>query len=194
MAIKNNKNGLKFDPGFGPLVLAFHGTVNYLYLDINRFKNLSQKKVKFMQYHKKILDLLYNNVGFYVGCLMWAAYLKAQGERDILENPCYGDNYNETENTSDTQYMLKFIELFPKDMKYFLGQNFEFDKNIEKLVSVYQEFLIENKGFSETKKTSDIKIPKSVKTDNVELYKSLIDDAIKSEDLSILKEKISIIL
>ena len=38
------KNGLAFDPGFSPYVLAFQGTVQYLYTDINRFKNLSQKK------------------------------------------------------------------------------------------------------------------------------------------------------
>lgn len=189
MTVKSKK-GLEFDPGFNPLVLAFRGTVDYLYLDINRFKNLSQKKVKFMQYYKKILDLLYNNVGFYVGCLMWAAYLKAQDEQDILSNTCYGDSYSEDEITSDTQYILKFIELFPKDMKYFLGQNFEFDKNITKLVSVYEEFLTENKGFSETKTNSDIKLPKSVKTKDVDLYKSLVDNAIKSKDLALLKDEI----
>ena len=36
-------SGLNFDPGFGPYIMAFQGTVDYLYLDINRFKNLSQK-------------------------------------------------------------------------------------------------------------------------------------------------------
>ena len=36
--------GLEFDPGFAPYILAFTGSVEYFYLDINRFKNLSQKK------------------------------------------------------------------------------------------------------------------------------------------------------
>ena len=36
--------------------------------------------------------------------------------------------YNEDENTFETRFMLQFTELFPKDMKYFLGQNFVFDK------------------------------------------------------------------
>jgi hypothetical protein len=143
-----------------------------------------------MQYHKKILDLLYNNIGFYTGCLMWASYLKGQTEQDILSNSCYGDNFNKEETISDTQYILKFIELFPKDMKYFLGQNFEFDKKIESLVKVYEEFLVENKGFSETKTNTDIVLPKSVKTNDTELYKSLIDKAIKSKDLSLLKDEI----
>ena len=57
--------GIEFDPGFAPYILAFEGTVQYLYTDINRYKNLSQKKVKFMQYYKKILEVFYNNIGFY---------------------------------------------------------------------------------------------------------------------------------
>ena len=39
-------NGLEFDPGFAQHILAFQGTVDYLYADINRFKNFSQKKMK----------------------------------------------------------------------------------------------------------------------------------------------------
>ena len=31
--------GLEFDPGFAPYILAFCETVDYLYNDINRFKN-----------------------------------------------------------------------------------------------------------------------------------------------------------
>lgn len=69
---------LEFDPGFAPYILAFRGTVEYLYMDINRFKNLSQRKMKFRQYYKKFLELFNNNLGFYVGCLMWAAYIKTQ--------------------------------------------------------------------------------------------------------------------
>ena len=45
-------DGLEFDPGFAPYILAFRGTVEYLYFDINKFKNFSQKKVKFRQYHR----------------------------------------------------------------------------------------------------------------------------------------------
>ena len=35
--------GLEFDPGFAPYILAFRGTTEYLYADINRFKNFSQR-------------------------------------------------------------------------------------------------------------------------------------------------------
>ncbi len=188
------RGALEFDPGFGPYILAFRGTVEYLYTDINRFKNFSQKKVKFLQYHKKILEVFYNNVGFYVGCLMWAAYLIAQPEGEILSNPCFGGKYVEEEDTSDTQYMLKFAELFPKDMKYFLGQSFEFEPEIVKLIKVYEEFLILNKGFTETKLNSDLVMPKKLKIKNVSEYKSLIDKAIEAKNLALLKDEIGKII
>lgn len=188
------KNGLAFDPGFAPYILAFEGTVQYLYTDINRFKNLSQKKVKFMQYHKKILDIFYNNIGFYTGCLMWAAYLKSQPEAEITSNPCLGEKYNEEENTSDTQYMLKFAELFPKDMKYFMGKDFSFEPEIINLIKIYEEFLVLNKGFTETKLNTDLVLPKALKAEKAEKYKKLIDTSISNGDLGSLKEHITNIL
>ena len=180
--------GLEFDPGFAPHIMAFQGTIEYLYADINRFKNLSQKKMKFRQYYKKILDVFYNNLGFYVGCLMWAAYIKTQDEQEILNNHCYGKEYNEEENTLETDFMIRFTELFPKDMKYFLGQNFEFENKISKILSAYKEFLIINKGFVESKNNTDIKLPESINTTDAVSYKEKIDEALKAEDLSKLME------
>lgn len=190
----DTNSGLEFDPGFGPYVLAFRGTVDYLYADINRFKNFSQRKTKFMQYHKKILEVFYNNIGFYTGCLMWAAYIKAQPEQKILSNGCYGAKYVEQENIIDTQYMLKFIELFPKDMNYFLKQEFKFELEIEKLVKVYEEFLKLNEGFTKTKLNSDVIVPTSVKINDISEYKKVIYESIEKKDLSILKTEIKNIL
>lgn len=190
----DNKKGVAFDPGFSPYILAFQGTVDYLYTDINRFKNFSQKKIKFLQYHKKILEVFYNNIGFYVGCLMWAVYLKTQPEQEILSNPCLGGKYIEEENISDTRFMFNFAELFPKDMKYYLGQSFEFTPQIIQLIKTYEEFLILNKGFTETKLNSEIVLPASVKTDEVDLFKTLIEESINKRDLALLKEYINKIL
>ena len=173
-------NGLEFDPGFGPYILAFRGAVEYLYIDINKFKNLSQKKMKFRQYYKKILEIFNNNLGFYVGCLMWAAYIKTQPKQEILSNHCYGQEYNEQENLSDTQFMINFTNLFPKDTKYFLSENFQFEENIIKLLHVYEEFLILNKGFVNSKYNTDIILPESVKTENAESYKSSIEKVLET--------------
>ena len=104
--------GLEFDPGFGPHILAFQGTVEYLYADVSRFKNFSQKKLKFMQYYKKILSILDNNLGFYVGCLMWAAYIRTQPEQEILSNHCLGKDYNEEDCVSDILYINQFMRRY----------------------------------------------------------------------------------
>ncbi|MBR6127424.1 hypothetical protein IKQ21_07045 [bacterium] len=185
--------GLEFDPGFAPYIMAFQGTVEYLYSDINRFKNLSQKKVKFMQYHKKILEVFNNNVGFYTGCLMWAAYIKTQKEQPILNNGYLGLEYKEEENTPETDFTLRFIELFPKDMQYFLGKKFEFEPELKKLTEMYREFLVINKGFVEAKNNTDIKLPEGMLTEDAQSFKEKIDSVIKEGDLSKLLEFISLI-
>lgn len=186
--------GLEFDPGFAPYILAFLGSVEVIYAEINKFKNFSQKKMKFMQYHKKILELFDNNVGFYIGCLMWAAYLKTQPEQKILSNHCLGKEYNEEENVSEVDFMLEFPQLFKKDMKYFMGQNFEFNPQVINLLEVYKEFLTLNKGFVETKTNTDVVLPKVVKTEQAEEYKVMIDKVLETKDLSKLLEYLSTIL
>ena len=186
--------GLEFDPGFAPYILAFQGTVNYLYMDINKFKNFSQKKVKFRQYYKKILDVFNNNLGFYVGCLMWAAYVKTQKEQKILNNHCYGGKYNEEENTIETDYLINFTDLFPKDMKYFMNTSFEFDEEVNKILNTYKEFLIINKGFINTATNTDLKLPEGIKTDGAETFKEKIDEVLKEKDLSKLLEYTNLIL
>ena len=176
--------GLEFDPGFSPYIMAFQGTVEYLYMDVNRFKNLSQRKMRFRQYYKKILDVVNNNLGFYIGCLMWAAYVLSQEEQPILNNHCLGNKYNEDENTSETDFMIRFTELFPKDMKYFLGELYSFNTQDINVLNTYKEFLTINRGFIDTKTNKDIKLPKNVNITNVEDYKEKIDEIIKSGDLA----------
>lgn len=180
--------GLEFDPGFAPFILAFRGTVEYLYMDINRFKNLSQRKMKFRQYYKKFLELFNNNLGFYIGCLMWAAYLKTQPEQEILNNHCLNQEYDEEANISDTEFMIKFLELFPKDMKYFLGENYEIDKTDLEILNLYKDFLIINKGFVDTKNNTELKLPEKMKTEDAESFKDKIENVLKTEDLSKLLE------
>ena len=186
--MKTEVKGLEFDPGFAPYIMAFRGTVEYLYMDINRFKNLSQRKMKFRQYYKKFLELFNNNLGFYVGCLMWAAYIKTQPEQDILNNNCLDGEYNEEENVSDVDFMIKFLELLPKDMKYFFGMNYEINPEDLKILEMYKEFLTINKGFVNSKKNTDILLPSGMKTDGAENFKDKIDEVLKIEDLSKLLE------
>ena len=176
--------GFEFDPGFAPYVLAFKGTIEYLYQDINRFKNFSQKKMKFRQYHKKILQIFDNNLGFYIGCLMWGAYIATQEKQEICNNYCLGNKYNEYENTSETDYLLKFVAFFQKDMNYYMSEDFKFNENAIKVLNTYKEFLIINKGFIEAKNNTDIKLPDNIDLTDAESYKDKIDEIISTGDLS----------
>ena len=90
--------------------------------------------------------------------------------------------------------MLKFTELFSRDMKYFLGQNYSFDENIIKLLKIYEEFLVINKGFVSSEFNTDIELPTSVKTENAENFKSQIEEVLKTEDLSKLLEYLPTII
>lgn len=192
--MKTVSKGLEFDPGFGPYILAFKGTIEYLYLDINRFKNLSQRKMKFRQYYKKFLELLYNNLGFYTGCLLWAAYLKTQPKQPILNNPCLGGEYNEEENVSETDFMIKFLELLPKDMKYFLGIDYKVNPEGLNILELYKEFLIINKGFVNSKTNTDILLPKGMKTEGAEKFGEIIEEVLKDKNLSKLLDYKNLIL
>ena len=176
--------GVEFDPGFGPHIMAFGGTVEYLYADINRFKNFSQRKMKFRGYYKKILEVFNNNLGFYIGCLMWASYIKTLDKQEILNNHCLGKTYTDEENTSETDFMIKFTELFPKDMKYFLSESFAFDNSVPVILNLYKEFLLINKGFVDSKYNTDIKLPEKLITKDSGSFNDIIQKVIETSDLS----------
>ena len=115
-------------------------------------------------------------------------------KQKILSNHCFGQKYDEQQNISETQFMKEFITLFPRDTKYYLGKEFKFDEKISRLIQVYEEFLVLNKGFVESEYNTDIQIPESVNQVNAENYKSLIDEVLKTEDLSQLLKYLSEIL
>ena len=117
-----------------------------------------------------------------------ARHVEQDGSRDFLNNNCLGGEYNEEENVSDVDFMIKFLELLPKDMKYFLGMNYEINPEDLKILEMYKEFLTINKGFVNSKKNTDILLPSGMKTDGAENFKDKIDEVLKIEDLSKLLE------
>ena len=125
---------------------------------------------------------------------MWAAYIKTQDEQKILGNHCLGAEYNEDANVAEIDFAIRFAEIFHKDMKYFLGQDFSFDKNVLKLLEIYKEFLVINKGFVESEKNTDIKLPKDLKTEKASEYKDLIEKVLDTKDLSKLMEYLTLII
>lgn len=160
----NFEDGVQFDPGFVQHITAFVPNIEYIYAGLDRFKNFNQKKAQFRMYYHKIQALLKNYLGFYLGCILWAVYIKNLGNKPILNNLCYGGEYLEKDTLSEVEFIEEYIEQLKKDVKYYIGQNFSIDTESLNILAAYREFLQANKGFVETKTTDDINLPKSLKT------------------------------
>ncbi|MFI3301415.1 MAG: hypothetical protein R3Y28_08375 [Candidatus Gastranaerophilales bacterium] len=168
------KDGALFDPGFIQHMHAFVPTIENVYGTLDRYKNFSQKKMQFKMYYPNIQKLIKNYMGFYVGCLLWAVYIKKFDDKPIINNLCYGAEYLEEEALYEITFFEAYLKQLAKDAKYYLAQVYEVDAKTIGLIELYKEFMIENKGFSATLNTSDLVLPKSIKTPNSLGYESIL--------------------
>ena len=99
--------------------------------------------------------------GFYLGCMLWAACIKDM-DKPVLNNLCCGAEYNEKETVEEVDFIRKYLEQFEKDTKYYLAQAYKTEDFTLKILDEYEEFLKVNKGFTEVKNTSDIKLNKEM--------------------------------
>ena len=180
-----------FDPGYGRHLVSLVFSLEDMYSDINKFKNLNQKRFYFKQYYPGMLKLLKQNTEFYLGCLLWAVYLKSLPEGEISGNHCLGKEYNEDSSLVELLFLMKFMTTFSKDTKYFMNQNFEYSKEDMAMLEVYKEFAQMNKGFTETKKNTDLLLPDVLKTPSAEelkTIKSTIDEVVTTGDFDKLNK------
>lgn len=173
-----------FDPGYAQHTGILSVNIEYIYTSVARFKNLGQRKNQFKMYYTKILKLVENNVSFCLGCMLWAKYIKSLGTKNILNNPCLGDVYNEAEAIEEIDYSIQYFEQLRKDAKYYLGLDYNADERYLKVLDVYKEFLMLNEAFVNTKTTDDIKFPASLKTpEDMEKVNAKIQDVVKTGNL-----------
>ncbi len=182
---------VKFDPGWGSHVLVYSGSVEYLYRDINKFKNMSQKSFKFKQYFPKIMQLLENNVGFYTGCLLWAIYLKSIPGAEITGNHCLGQVFDEKTPDLEPDYILTSIDNLARDHKYYTGKEIQIPEIYKTIMAAYNEFAVINKGFTETKTTDDLKLPSGIKEASKELLEEIHTAAMEAAETGKLEALIS---
>ena len=166
-------------------------SAEYLYASINQFKNLGQRKMKFKMLYPQITRMVDNNVGFCLGSLLWATYIKTLGDVQIEGNPCLGGTYDREETVEEADYSIEFFERLKKDVKYYLGTDYKVNPTCVKVLELYKEFLTLNSGFVSTKTTNDVLLPQGFKTpskEEAEKIHSKIQEVIQSGNLLDLLE------
>lgn len=180
-----------FDPGYAQHTTILSISSEYIYAGINQFKNLGQKKMKFKMMYPQLIRMVDNNVGFCLGSLLWAVYIKSLGDLKIEGNPCLGGTYNKEEAVEEADFSIEFFEHFRKDVKYYLGADYKIDPLHIKILELYKEFLVLNSGFVNTKTTNDVVLPQTLKIpdkDSLNQIYSKIQEVIKNGNLLDLTE------
>lgn len=162
-------NSVLFDPGYAQHTTILSIGSEYLYAQINQFKNLGQRKMKFKMLYPQILKMADNNVGFCLGSLLWAVYIKSLGDNIEIEgNPCLGGTYDEAETVEEADFSIEFFTQIKKDTKYYLGKDYQINSTYIKILELYKEFLTLNFSFVNTKTTGEVKLPQGFKMPNEE--------------------------
>lgn len=190
-------NSVLFDPGYAQYTTILSMSSEYIYAQINQFKNMNQRKIKFKMLFPQLVRMSDNNVGFCLGSLLWAVYIKSLGDNIEIEgNPCIGGTYDEAETVEEADFSIAFFEKLNKDSKYYLGKEYKYDEILVKILEVYKEFLTLNCGFVSTKTTGDVQLLRGIKIPNDKVLEQIhdkIQEVIKSGNLLDLLPMFSLI-
>ena len=174
-------NTIPFDPGYSKHVSSFMYFNEQVKAALKSFKVKNQKAFQYRKLLPQLLAVMKQEVGFYYGCLLWAAYISYENPpKEIEGNSFYGKTKEELEKYAyleEVNYLLNFFEQYPKDLAFYHLPLTKIEGKYIKTVEIYKEFLILNESFINTKTTADIKIPPSIKkleTQDIEKIKSLI--------------------
>ncbi len=184
----NFEGGVPFDPGFVQHISAIIPNIEYAYGNLNRYKNFGQKKMQFKMLFPKLEELINNYIGFYAGCILWAAAVKPLKDKSFTGNFCCGGEYNEDETLDEVNFLTAYLNHLPKDVKYYIGKDYKISDDDMKILSAYKEFLKVNKGFVGVEKTDDLVLPDCVKpADDTKKIFDKIEEVVESGKLFELK-------
>lgn len=186
-------DSVKFDPGIGEFVADFNDFINSVYSQLMSFRTIHQKRARFKLYSAKISKYIKNNIAFYLGCLLWAYYIS--NENIACPKEIEGNIFSELneQQIQDYDYLMQvnfmenYFENYERDFLYYTGQKVQIPQLWKNILSLYSEFLELNKGFINTRKTSDIILPEKLKNAKFTFdIKAEIEKAIKNKDLEML--------
>ena len=159
--------GVLFDPGYSKYTMAFSPNIDAAHNMLFSIKALHQRKFKFQIMYPQLLKLLEQTVSFYLGCLLWAAFITQNFKsepKEILDNSFIGKTVNAEDMLFEVNYAINYIDKLKKDCKYYLGKNCNIPDDWEEVMTVYKDFLTLNDFLVNAKTTADIKLPKKIKT------------------------------
>lgn len=188
-----------FDPGYSDCILGVSDNVEFMYSAfVQSSMPLKQKKFQFSILFPKLKKMLSQNVSFYLGCLLWAFYLKSLKNAVFENNPCLDTEFDEQTAYDETNFLIDFInDKFNKDAKYYINATYLKDERYITVLKTYNEFLKLNEGFKNVKTTADINLPSNLKvpsTGELKTIKQKIDEAISLKDLTKLFDVYELIL
>lgn len=188
-----------FDPGYSDCILGVSDNVEFMYSAfVQSSMPLKQKKFQFSILFPKLKKMLSQNVSFYLGCLLWAVYLKSLKNAVFENNPCLDTEFDEKTAYNETNFLIDFInDKFNKDAKYYINATYKKDERYITVLKTYNEFLKLNEGFKNVKTTADINLPSNLKapsTGELKTIKQKIDEAISLKDLTKLFDVYELIL
>lgn len=185
------KKTVLFDPGYTPLVMDSIGQIGYTYYMFSALQNPRIKKINYPNVYKKLTSLLKTNAAFYLGCMLWASYIKTIKNAELEGNKLLGEEASEEEYTNEINFLIDFVEKqLPRDSKYYLNKPYTPDSRYLPILKAYKDFLILNKGFVNCSNTNQIVMPKYLKTpsDTEQLYKT-IQEALKEKNIESLLDE-----
>lgn len=139
-----------FDPGFTRDLIPLSLDTKYFYDELNMIKIFNIKKSEFRIALPKLAQLTERHIGFYVGCMLWGAYLKTLDSEKIINNPFLGKEYEEEPALSEINFIFDFVKKLDKDSKYYLGKPYNFDSKKLEILELYKEFIRKNESFVNT--------------------------------------------
>ncbi len=190
--MKNFDAKIPFDPGYAPCVIYFMPLYENGIAELNSIKNFNQKRLKYKMLLPFLDKALKSTMGFWVGCILWAVYIKYSCSNKEIE----GNNFLNVKREDLKNYLYEqefelienYIKDYAKNVKYYTGANAALDDKYLEVVRDYREFIKLNNNFLNTKTTDDIclgeKFIKNYTKKDLDDIVKKIDDAINSCDLT----------
>lgn len=192
--------GVLFDPGYSKYTVSFSQNIDAAYGVLFTIKSPHQRKFKFQMIYPQLLRLLEHTVSFYLGCLLWAAYISkhfADEPKDIIGNDYINQKVNDEQILFEVNYAISYFDKLKKDCKYYLNKECKLPESWLNVLSVYKDFLVKNDYLVNAKTTSDIKLPEQIKDvseKDLNLILDKIEEVVKTGELKNLFSVIDFIL